>query len=646
MHRIKILLILLISCSIGFAQKEYSTESKKAIKLFEKAGSEFDNRNFMEAEELLKKAIETDSAFFEAHLFLADLYNYTKQFDKELEAYQPVIRQNPKYFPKVFYNQAQTLYKKGEYAKALKSISFYIDSCDVDERIEKQVLRLFENCKFSVNAIENPVPFDPINLGPKVNTKYDDYWPSLTLDEQTLVITTRLPRYPNIKEYTLSNTQEDFAISLKDSLGYWSTSRNIGPPINTKENEGAQCLSYDGKYWLFTACNRPRGKGSCDIYFSIKKNGKWLPPILLQSPVNTRAWETSPTLSSNNKELIFSSNRKGGKGKKDLWMVSLNEQGQFANAQNLCDSINTPGDEIAPFLHPDNQTLYFASDGHPGLGGLDLFMSRKDSITGKWQKPVNLGYPINTKGNEFGLIVNAKGDMAYFSSERENSQRKDIYEFELYPGARPQKVLFVKGKVFDFKTEDPLAAECELIDLKTGESVASIKSDEYTGEYMIALPVNKDYAFNASKQGYLFYSENFSLKGMGYDPEPYYMDIPMQPIEVDKSVILKNIFFEFDSYALKPESKTELFKLQLFLEANPTVNIEIGGHTDNKGSKEYNQDLSENRAKTVADYLINEGINKSRITYKGYNFSVPIADNNTEEGRALNRRTEFKITSK
>jgi len=278
------------------------------------------------------------------------------------------------------------------------------------------------------------------------------------------------------------------------------------------------------------------------------------------------------------------------------------------------------------------------------MGELDIFYSKLDK-NGNWGKPINIGYPINTKGEERSMIVNAKGNLAMYASPSEKGDL-DIFKFDLPKVARPINTNYVTGFVFNKKNNARISnAFCELLNIETGEKVISIYSEENTGEYLVALPINNDYAFNVYKQGFLFYSEKFSLKNLEKPEEPYFLNIPLNPIEEGLTVVLKNIFFEFNSFELLPESYPELGKLIEYMTENKDIKIEIGGHTDNVGSKEYNKTLSENRAKSVYNYLIDKGIKKERLSYSGYDFSVPISDNSSDEGRALNRRTEFKIIS-
>jgi outer membrane protein OmpA-like peptidoglycan-associated protein len=278
------------------------------------------------------------------------------------------------------------------------------------------------------------------------------------------------------------------------------------------------------------------------------------------------------------------------------------------------------------------------------MGGSDLYYSRrKPTFPPTWSKATNLGYPINTFADEVGLIVNANGNRAYFSSNRIPEKGKDIYTFELYGQARPTQVSYLKGKVYDSETKTPLDAQFELIDLKSSKTINLAIANKYTGEFLVCIPTDKDYALNVNKKGYLFYSENFTLAGISDNAKPFLKDIPLQAMKAGNKVVLKNIFFETNSFELKPESTVELNKILQFMNDNLNLKIEISGHTDNVGGDAINQKLSENRAKAVVDYLTSKGISTARLISKGYGKTQPIANNSTEEGRALNRRTEFKI---
>jgi len=390
--------------------------------------------------------------------------------------------------------------------------------------------------------------------------------------------------------------------------------------------------------------------GSCDIYFSGNKGDSWSKPMNAGSNVNSYAWETQPSFSANGKTLFFVSNRSGGKGGTDLWQCDLlgfTDKGMpiWSKPVNLGDSINTPGNENSPFIHADGKTLYFASDQWNGLGGYDIFFSRKVN-NAYWTKPINIGYPINSFRDEQGLIVDAMGRNAYYSSDRPGSQRKDIYTFELYEEARPVPVTYIKGKVTDADSGEPLCSNVELIDLQDSTSYIKVESCWTPGEFLICLPLGKEYAFNVMKDGYLFYSENYKMRDITDYINPFILEIKLKKIETGNSVVLRNVFFKTDSYELLPESKAELNTLTDFLKNNPTIHIELEGHTDNMGSEAYNLNLSQARAKEVFNYLADKGIKQTRMSYKGFGYSKPISTNDTEEGKALNRRTEFRITNK
>ena len=342
--------------------------------------------------------------------------------------------------------------------------------------------------------------------------------------------------------------------------------------------------------------------------------------------------------------MYFASDRFGGYGELDIWKTTLDTSGKWTKPVNLGKVINSSASEMSPFIHPDNTSLYFASDGWIGMGGLDLFMSRCDEKD-EWTEPKNLGYPINTHGEETSLIVNALGNKAYFSSRRDDTfGGMDLYEFELYEEVRPIPVTYVKGKVFDAATKNSLEAKFELVDIETAEIIIEATSNSGNGEFLVSIPVNRNYALSVSKKGYLFYSENFTLKDVKDASEPFKIDIPLSSIKVGQKIVLKNIFFETNSFVLKTESKVELNKLVAFMKENSSIKIEISGHTDNVGKKDLNIKLSEKRAKAVYDYLLqSNAISEFRLKFKGYADNQPIESNATPEGKAKNRRTEIKI---
>lgn len=639
-----ILIIIFLSTTTLFSQDgvKLSTKSKKAIRYYEAATKFYDNYNNLSCIEEAKKAIAEDPQFIEAYFLIASTFSDMKESEGAIDYYQKAIAIDEDFYPGAYYLLAGLQLSVGKYVDAGDNFRKFLQFKGESPLKRKGAEKGLEVVNFALYQIEHPVPFDMKNMGENINSANDEYLPAITADEQTLIITVRRPKdAQTISQAT--KLEEDFYISNQNN-GIWTKAEPIGPPLNTHGNEGAQCISPDGQYIYFTACNRDDGLGSCDIYFSKKTGNGWTTPVNLGSPVNTSAWESQPSISADGKTLYFASSRENGKGGMDIWKCIMNENGSFGNPINLGDSINTRYNEMSPFIHPDNQTLYFSSDGMLGMGGKDIYFSRKNK-DGIWTKPVNIGYPINTYADEINLLVNAKGNLAYFSSDKPGGYGKyDLYSFELYKEARPQMVSYMKGKVFDAESLRKLDAGFEVINLENGEIVAQSKANAISGEFLVCLPVGKNYAINASKEGYLFYSDNISLEGIHSEVKPYLKDIPMKPIKVGEVVVLRNIFFETDKYDLKNESKVELDKLTSLLKKNPLLKIEISGHTDNVGNEKYNLTLSENRARIVSEYLTTNGIAKTRLSFKGYGMSKAVDNNNTEEGRANNRRTEFKVT--
>ena len=641
---------LLLLPVISNAQRSYSSSNKKAIKAYEEALISFDRMDYGNAIVLMEKALKSDNKFVEAHLVLAEIYMENGDNKKAINSYKKSIEIDPNFFPGLYYSLGLLEMTENQFTEAKDHFEKYLGFKNLKPALMSMAKQKLETCEFAIEAIKNPVPFNPFNLGDSINSEFDEYWPSLTADEQTLIFTRLIPinsevgvkmvsgRNPSID---LKSVQEDFFISTKDN-NVWLGAQNMGEPLNTNGNEGAQTVSVDGRIMYFTACNREDGKGRCDIYICKNENGEWSVPENIGSPVNSSSWEAQPSISPDGKTLFFVSNRDGGLGGKDIWISTQNSVGEWSKPINLGENINSSGDEQSPFIHPDNQTMYFSSNGRTGMGQGDLFKASRNN-DGTWNEAVNLGYPINTSFDEVGLIVNAKGDRALFSSDRLNRRRRDIFEFELYKEARPNSVSYMKGNVFDSENNNKLQASFELINLETDSIIMQAVSDALTGEFLLCIPSDNDYALNVSKSGYLFYSDNFSLKGVFDISKPYLKDVALNPIKKGEKIILKNVFYETDSYDLKQKSLIELNKLLAFLNQNQEIKIEISGHTDNVGLHDYNMELSKNRAKSVYTFLINNKIKPERLIFKGYGELQPISSNETEEGRADNRRTEIKI---
>lgn len=638
--------ILLLLPALLNAQKPeqfLTTKNKKAEKLFYESYEAYNARDMERSLNLLEKAIHADPAFTEAYILKGDIKSDLLLFQEAVIAYRHAIETSPDFSPNLYYMIASLELKTGQYASARQSFLKFLTYETIPSVKKDKASNGIVACDYGIQAMKNPVPFNPVNLGDSINTLNDEYINALSSDDLKIYFTRKEARFKDITTHSQSY-EEDFYHSdrILDSL--WKKALNLGPPINTRGNEGALTISPDGQFLFFAACNRPDGFGSCDIYWSKKSGNQWTTPENLGEQVNSTAWDSQPSFSSDGKTLYFASKRPGGKGSSDIWKTVLLESGQWSPPENLGDSINSQTEEQTPFIHPDDHTLYFASRGFQGMGGLDLFYSRKNP-EGQWGKAMNLGYPINTYADELTLVVNASGRTAYISSDKLGGRGKqDIYCFDLYPEARPNPVTYLKGIVYHKETKQRLEAGFELIDLKDGKTIVNATSDPVSGEFLLILPVDREYALNVSKPGYLFYSDHFSLTTGNTVLKPFEKNIPLQEIRIGETVVLKNIFFDTDQFILKDESKAELQRLIELLRKNPGMMIEISGHTDNVGTPQHNLELSLNRAKSVFDYLVNNGIGKTRLTYIGYGLSKPVDNNETEQGRANNRRTEFKIT--
>ena len=636
----KILLLYLFTHIFLFTSfsQSYDPEKvdKKARVLYNQAMERAQDGNLTHAAGLLLQCIEIDNKYTEAYLSLAGVYGQLKNYKSSIEYYEKAFAQDADYTMEFKLPYSINLAGLGEFEKALDAINEFLEKKPPKNSTSLKAAEYRKRCyEFAVDYAKkntgNNYVFAPENMGAAINTSESEYFPSLTIDSKEIVFTRRV-----------NGTNEDFFKSRKDN-NQWEKSSSIEGQVNTAQNEAAQNISQDGQWLVFTGCNRQDGFGSCDIYISyLDKNG-WSEGINLGGWINSDQWESQPCLSADQRDLYFASRRHGGLGGIDIYVSHMQDNGKWGEPENLGPGINTSGDEQCPFIHADNQTLYFTSNNWQGYGDEDLFFVKKGP-NGDWSKPVNLGYPINTINREATLFIDASGKTAYYASDRSDSKGgMDIYSFELREDLRPNKTLWIKGQVFDKKTTKGLPSAVELIDLSANRTVSKVQTDE-KGNYLITLPVGKDYVFNVNRKGYLFYSDNFFLSKHDSD-SVYEKNIPLQPIEANASIVLNNIFFDVNKFDLKPESQVELDKVVQLLNENPSLKIQISGHTDNAGKPSDNLTLSNNRAKTVVSYLINKQITPQRLSYKGFGETKPVADNKTSEHRAKNRRTELKVVS-
>lgn len=623
----------IVSAFEGFSQYDPSGVNKKATDLYTRALNKASEEDYTGSIQMLQSAIKIEPKFLDAYLSIGGIYGELKNYKQSTENYEKARAIDSIYFKDYALPYSINLAGMGDFEKALYAVNEFLSIPDLNPESRKAGEYRKRCYAFAIGYAKKKslkeYKFEPKNLGDSINSKVSEYFPALTIDGKQLFYTRRV-----------NNMNEDFyESSLRNDS--WGTSKGLSGDINTNLNEGAQNISQDGEWLIFTGCNFPEGFGSCDLYISYLTSQGWSAPENLGEAINTEAWESAPSLSPDKRDLYFASNRAGGLGKSDIYISHRLPDGHWTNPENAGPSINTAGNESCPFIHADNQTLYFTSDGHTGYGGDDLFMIKK-LPGGKWSEAENLGYPINTIENEGSLVISADGKTAYYASDRSDSRGGlDLYTFELRADVRPLKTLWVTGKVFDAKTKKGLPSAVELTDLKTQEILSKVQTDE-TGNYLSTLPVGKDYGFHVNRKGYLFFSDNFSLRENVPD-STYHIDIPLQPLLADATVILKNIFFDVNKFELKPESFSELDNIVRLLKDNSFLKIRINGHTDNTGTPADNLKLSNNRANAVIKYLLSKGIDAKRLSSKGLGATQPIAENTSEEGKAKNRRTEMKV---
>lgn len=644
--RLYLFTILIIGSVIVSNAQVISTKNapKSVLKIFDQAKNQITKKNYSKAIDYLDKAIKKEPLFIDAYLKKGGLLYDQKDYANAIFNFKKALEIDQNYDPRIFQALSLSFENQDNYSEALRFLNLFLENETklLPETVENLIYKR-KQLEFIIWAVEHPVEFNPIPLSEKINdSTLSEYCPSLTADGRTLFFT------------RVTENQEDLYYSEKDENGFWQKAK-IMPNINTFENEGGHCISADGKTILFTFCSDGRSgqpKG-CNIYISEKKKEKWTSPKYLEAIniANVDTWNVQPSISSDGNIIVFTSKRKGGQGNSDLWWSYKSEDGSWGKPVNLGSTINTKGNEESPFFHPDGKTLYFKSDYHMGLGSFDLFRSELNA-KGEWSIPKNLGFPINTKDHEGAMIVSLDGTTAYYSRGKGDvkfdKKQSDIYTFELNPENRAQKVGFISINVKDRETKIPLQA---VVELQSNENLV-YKTNSYLtdneGSCLITLPITNDYSINIEKTGYYFYSERLDIESFKDPKSEFEFNVYLDKIikdtaVVSKPIVLNNVLFESGSYLIKEESYFELGKLFEMLYKNPSLKIEIRGHTDNVGDNEDNLILSENRAKAVKEYLELNGINTERISYKGFGETMPIDSNETKKGQKNNRRTEFII---
>ena len=684
-------LILLFSFSTpAFAQEEsdeadpcVQTLDKKVEKQIKKAKELMkEGRTQRQALEIYRDLIEADPTIMEvnynyAMFFYSNLYRAKFDVPKEhkdyveaLAGFKRLYDICPYYKPMANLFAARTAFFSGNYADAVLYAKAIVENPDLyknDANIEEAEF-LLKKSQFNLFIFDHKRPFDPKPL-PGISTQYDEYLATISPDGEQFYFTRRKPDVKQSREFAADETDEKefFSFSNKMPNGNFAPGDPLPWPFNNSQGEGSPTINLTNDMLIFARVSEEKiGESyyaNWDLYVTYYRNGEWSEPQNMGLAINTpNSWESQPSLSSDGNTLYFSSDRVGGFGGSDIWFSERNEDGSWNKAKNMGPVINTKGNERSPFLHSDSKTLYFSSDGkaialqedgttresvqerglHLGLGGQDIFYSKLNDKQ-QWSKPENIGYPINTEDNEVDFFVSLDGKTAYFSSNNLESKDWNIYTFELYEEARPKSVVLLKGDV-NVDTEDFSNITVEIRDTSLN-IIAKAQVNEETRQYAIITEVDE---YNPAP-----IIVNVKKEGFAFDTRLVVFDLPkgnvvktqaeVKKVEVGKTFDLHDINFATNSYELTNESKKIILLFKDFLNENPNIRVELQGHTDNVGNAKANQILSENRAKAVFHFLVENGIDASRLTSKGFGASKPRVSNDTEYGRAKNRRTVFVI---
>ena len=631
---------LLLSCFTAGAQKSTSEVSKNTQKKYLKAEALFTKKSFSEAVAVLDKIIKKNPEYIDAQILKGRIHFIKQEFSIAKIHLLKAFELDSTYNMEVILALSDSYAIEESYDEATSFLRRYLNEEEFeDESKRERLLTQLELYRFRDSLLNQKYPLEFEKLPSEINGEgSSEYLPSLTADGRNMYFT------------RAEGGQEDLFFVSKSDSGEWTKAKYL-EGINTFENEGAHCISADGNTILVTLCSDGRNNiaRGCNIYISQKTNGKWS-VLKYMEEINSKSWDSQPTISWDGNKIIFASRRNGGFGKSDLWTSSKNKTGIWSEPKNLGQQINTPGDETTPFLHGDDQSLFFRSDGHMGLGNNDLFLA-KWIESGRWTHPENLGFPINSKDEEGGIVVALNGKDAYTvkGSKTKGFDRKslDIYSFELPEGKRVEDLGFIRFWVKDAETLESLKCTMEVQEYRNDEMVTKqIKSLE-DGSILYIFRKQGNYSITINKEGYQFFSDrvqrNIEDTGILEEEREIFLIPAEEKDSISNPIVLQNILFETGKADLVQESFFELDKLFEYLQINTSIKIRILGHTDNIGSEEDNQKLSEDRAEAVTDYLVDKGVNKDRIQYEGYGESKPIADNSSESGRKLNRRTEFII---
>jgi outer membrane protein OmpA-like peptidoglycan-associated protein len=623
-------------------QTTRSTADPKTVKALDEAMAYSRAGDAEKALQSTEKVLKKNPDLVDAWLLKANLHFDQQQWPEAEIALEKAIALKSDYYPNAYIQLAEIEWQTDQYADCAAHAKAFLAAkgSKIDEKARNQATRLIQNATFAVQAIKQPIPFVRTKLSDAINSVDPEYLPSLTADGRYFLFTRRE-----------NNRDENYWLSEWTPEG-WRPARPVDE-LNTPNLEGAATLTADGQFLIFSseARGEEHGQGNFDIWYAAAKGGgRFTPAKPFGTSINSASFDGQPCLSADGRELYFVSQRPSGKGGKDMYMCRKTGE-TWAPAVPLT-SLNTLWNEQTPFIHPDGQTLYFTSEGWPGMGDQDLFYARRQP-DGTWSAPINLGYPLNTKQDEGALFVTTDGKKGYYAARViSEGQKHDIYEFEMPEAARPAAVTYVKGRVIDGATRKRLKSHLKVVDLATQTPYAITEGPE---GFLVCLPAGKNYGFYAEKEGYLFYSKHIQLDSARTVLAPETIEIALTPVPKAATpsspapptkgavIVLNNLLFDTGSARLKAESETEIQAVLTLMLTYPDLRIGIHGHTDNTGTEEANRKLSEARAKVLYDELVKRKVSPARMSFKGFGASVPVAPNDTEQGRMLNRRTELAI---
>lgn len=637
----KLSLVLLFCFCWQFAQSQSCVYLKNADntlqKKYKKAITSYRSGDLEEARIQLTQLLNKSPRFIDAFIQLASVHFDMGNYEMADSLFQRAIQLDSFYNVKVFYTMALCEYRSSQYSKSLQNVELFLtmDSLNQDLIVKAKLLRLQAN--FGSQAITHQFSVQPIAIQ-SLNSDFSEYLPSLTAEGDKVFFTRRSPRGDENIYYSERKLQN------------WSIPAPV-EEINTNSNEGSPAISADGKFLVFTSCDRPMGVGGCDLFWSEYNGQRWSTPVAFSEPINSPAYESQACFSANGKMLYFVSNRKGTLGGLDIWYAMRKENGTWTIPKNLGEPINTPGDEVCPFIHFNGQSFYFASDGHIGLGGKDLFWSQRDS-TGAWKQPINMGIPINSHGDESSWMIHPDGETAWYASDqryqlKENKHLKanlDLFELRLPADLKITPTSYLSIITRDQESHEPIKAQLKIFDLVSERMLVETQTSKNSATG-VSVNAGVDYALHLTAKGYQMITMNIDCSQPSNQRLPIKLDIEMIPENTGQqtTVLLNNVFFESGSARLLPKSKFELEALFRILQTQPLKKIRIDAYTDSVGKEEDNQLLSENRANSVVKFLIDKGIESGRLMARGLGESNPVATNATDAGRQANRRIEFTL---